>query len=89
MSKMLINIPDNITPDNLEDYFGVRSPKLFATFMSGTIISDNITNGDVMKLLFPDITVEKTENGDIWTDIDTDSTFSSVWWDAPYNEDND
>ena len=59
-------------------------------------VPDNVTNGDIVKTLFPDIEVKidriypSYEKGVICTlkdDVPINTiTFTLEWWDAPYKE---
>lgn len=44
-----------------------------------------MTNGDVMKALFSNC-VQGSSNDFVCTNIDGYTTFSNVWWNAPYKK---
>ena len=44
-------------------------------------ISDNATNGDVMKMMFKPNRVERTKDNGIVEEY----TFDKDWWNSPYN----
>ena len=47
------------------------------------IIPKGITNGDIIKALFPNIYTQRGEY-DVFTTLDDCTTFTYDWWDAPY-----
>lgn len=46
-------------------------------------ISNNATNGDIIKALFPNMYIEECDY-DIFTTLDGDTRFTYDWWNAPY-----
>ena len=88
--KLIIDIPEEMIIDvQYEDV--VQIP--LEVISNGTPISDNATNGDVIKAMFPDnVFAEdkwRDENGVTWhTDIISDNgmTFADFWWNAPYQK---
>ena len=51
------------------------------------IFTDNATNGDVIKALFPNRKVRKTEYGDVGYELAIENSavwFDGDWWNAPY-----
>lgn len=45
------------------------------------------TNGDVIKAMFPNITIVEIFDGDIWFKIDNSFLLlSESWWNSPYKE---
>lgn len=55
-------------------------------------IAQGMTNGDVIKAMFPNGKVIETEDGDLGYEIYIDkdysfcSWFDGLWWNAPYKE---
>ena len=58
-------------------------------------IPDNVTNGDVIKIIFPQMNINKkwkaTRHGDILSQdkehVELALSATSDWWDAPYRSD--
>ena len=51
---------------------------------------DGMTNGDVIKTLFPNAKIQKDILGNFWITSPYQLgtiTFREVWWNAPYKED--
>lgn len=46
-------------------------------------ILDGVTNGDMIKAMFPNMYSEECEY-DIFTTLDGDTRFTYDWWDSPY-----
>lgn len=46
-------------------------------------IAGNVTNGDMIKALFPNISVAIHDNT-VYTDLDDEVWFNLEWWNAPY-----
>lgn len=60
--------------------------KHFGVSINNTIsIPDNVTNGDMLKIMFPNMYVEECDY-DVFTDLDGDSRFTYDWWNAPYKK---
>lgn len=57
---------------------------------NGTFISNNATNGDMIKAMYPNIESRLDEKTGImlikWAD-GTMKTFKTIWWNAPYKAD--
>lgn len=53
-------------------------------------ISENATNGDVIKAMFPSVEVKEKNNGyEVYLGIGTAiQFFNHQWWNAPYKGDN-
>ncbi len=49
------------------------------------IIPDNATNGDVIKLMFPNVKIDIVDNT-VLTNIDNGLWFSLEWWNAAYKK---
>lgn len=84
--KVIIDIPK-------KDYDKMCKGELINTILvaikNGTPIPDNATNGDILKMMFPNIESRLDEKTDIilvkWTD-GTTKTFKANWWNAPYTK---
>ena len=50
----------------------------------GTVLPDNLTNGDMIKAMFPNERIGHCED---CTDLGDIATFDDDWWNAPYRED--
>ena len=75
--KLIIDIPEEeYKRGTLSGHFGCWSMKLHDTILNGTPIPDNTTNGDVIKLLFPN---------DIWLQLYARRA-KNVWWNTPYQK---
>ena len=51
-------------------------------------IAGELTNGELIKAMFPNCKAERTESG-LWVNaqnVDGDSMFSAYWWDSPYRK---
>ena len=91
MAKMIIDIPDDeynyfMYSEDFDSDDGYDAIE----FICNGIVLDNVTNGAVIKALFPDGKVIEREDGDIEYDIYVKGTFSlcilfdDLWWNAPY-----
>jgi hypothetical protein len=49
------------------------------------VIQDNITNGDVLKAVFPNMKINILD-GVVETDLDRITRFRHGWWDSPYEQ---
>lgn len=48
-------------------------------------IAGNLTNGDVIRALFPNISIVNVYGGDIWFKVDNSYLqCSESWWNSPY-----
>ena len=95
--KVLIEIDEKTFKDFHELIsinIGLRSGKtIIAKWLKaiskGTPIPENATNGDVIKVVFPNTESRLDENTGImlvkWVD-GTIKTFKENWWNAPYKE---
>ncbi len=73
---------------------GQRLPYgLSDTFKNGTILPDNLTNGDMIRAIFPDASFEKyaTNNNlkPVLIIMNGITEFDLDWWDAPYERGQD
>ena len=72
--KLLIDIPEiEYNTRKIMGYFSDNF-KILKAVANGTPISDNATNGDVIKALFPN-------------EHDFETDFDEYWWNAPYQKD--
>lgn len=91
--KVLIDIPDDayrhITEDDVFVYTARTNGKTFVAEMlkaikKGLPVSDNATNGDVIKAVFPKANVWESAGRICVDGHGCLKTFSIVWWNAPY-----
>lgn len=66
--------------------------------MKSIVISDNATNGDVIKTLFPNATIRRKEGHDSngwnfrpqivveFSETHSHQYFDEVWWNTPYDQ---
>ena len=86
MSKILIEIPDNVDYRNYDiPYF------ILDAITSGKLIPDNATNGDVIKTIFPNAKVRTNYYTycvevklEFHSQKDTGLIFDKEWWNKPY-----
>ena len=73
--KLIIEINEEKYNQIINSYQGsnVRPKDYEIAIINGTPISDNATNGDIIKALFPNE-----------SDFETD--FDEKWWNAPYQK---
>ena len=45
-----------------------------------------VTNGDVIKAMFPKIEIDYEGSDLVITNLDNVTSFSGTWWNAPYRE---
>ena len=85
MAKIVIDIDDNLYTRLFDN--GVTDAadmlKAYIAIRKGTVLPKNATNGDVIKALFPNITISSF-NGKTETSLDKHTDFRTDWWDAPY-----
>ena len=86
--KLIIDIPEvdyNYAKQQVAD--GITNPfKIWIA--NGIPISDNATNGDVIKAMFPNIVVEE-QSKDLFIVFNMDfqgTPFYKTWWNAPYQK---
>lgn len=90
MSKILVVLPDNIYYRNYDmPYF------VLDAITSGKLIPDNATNGDIIKVIFPDCKDWKAKiednDGEVYEvhfvqlpNSMTINKYEESWWNAPY-----
>ena len=92
--QKVIDIPQEVIEKDAEgyfNYFGCMSTTLYQTLKNGTVLSDNPTNGDMIKAMFPaaDIATNDKlgEEGTVFVHHkDHIIIFDLDWWNAPYRE---
>ena len=90
MKKVLIEIPE-------EKYIRICDEpctELALAVRNGTVLPDNLTNGDMIKALFPTADIATNDKlGEAGTVFvhhkDNITIFHLDWWNAPYREDDD
>lgn len=95
--KLVIDIQDDVYRVLKEDIYPIpdteRLALVFKTLVKkGTPLPDHATNGDVIKALFPHISIEDNCQKYYSVDIENlskDKSFNTVgfrkdWWNAPY-----
>ncbi len=92
MAKILITIPDE-KYNNLMYGESVEEEDAFEAvdcICNGTVISSNATNGDMIKAMFPNITVRDSYYTycvevklEYHSQHDTGLLFNKKWWNAP------
>lgn len=89
--KLMIDIDDkdfHRVCQGYIDYSNTLDGRCLAAISEGTPISDNVTNGDVLKAMFPNIVVEE-QSKDLFIVFNMDfqgTPFYKVWWNAPYQK---
>lgn len=85
-----LNIRD-VSTDYNSKVMGVTESDIDDTLTINAIpIPEDATNGDVIKAMFPNGKIIKTEDGDCGYEIYLDDTYSfcswfdGLWWNAPY-----
>ena len=82
--KVLIDIPDSNVIANTEGCFGISFDGMDyqEIIMGGTRIPDNATNGDILKIVFPNIEWEEIH------DIKGNKSIgcTNKFWNAPYKQ---
>ena len=85
--KVLIDIPKSTYKDIKESYSitcGENfAQKLVKYIKNGVPLPKGVTNGDVIKSLFPNISIY--EHGSTYS-VNNEYNFNSTWWNAPYKE---
>lgn len=85
--KLIIEI-DNEAYKGLVTEGHIFVKHIFNAVKNGTPISDNATNGDVIKMMFPNIEVEE-QSKDLFIVFNMDfqgTPFYKAWWNAPYTK---
>lgn len=81
--KLIIDIPEGVYKyGTLGLYFDCYSMRLHDTILNGTPISDNATNGDVIKAMFKPNRITRTDDDTVHLDYD----FTPEWWNALYQK---
>lgn len=88
MAISIAKIPDSI----FRRYSNKNAEMLEEAILNGVLLPDDATNGDIIKTLFPHISVEDNCQKYYSVDIENLSKdkalntigFRKEWWDAPY-----
>jgi hypothetical protein len=89
--KVIIDIPKFAYDEIVEMNKKGKAFNLLEAVAIGTPISDNATNGDMIKAMFPN-GKEYDNDGDVRYEIEIDfdysfcSYFDGVWWNSPYKK---
>ena len=79
--KVIIDIPKGLYYSVIDGHSDDCVKSLVDTFKNATLL-DNVTNGDIIKAMFPNVPVL------IFEDMDTvlfgNAQFDLNWWDEPY-----
>jgi hypothetical protein len=73
-------------------YCGIYDAEVYESIANGTPISDNTTNGDVIKAMFPNASIHYHKADALVNDYvsvnikdcDIQQDYSAEWWNAPY-----
>ena len=86
--KLIIDIPEYVIDDMKECGFIPEedNEELCKAIDNGTPIPDNITNGDVIKAMFPNGTTAKFCTFLRFIDGEHYFDCSEDWWNAPYQK---
>ena len=71
---------------NLCKYYSRREENSYICKYFHLTETYEMTNGDVMKALFPNCVVYYADHGVVNTNINYYTTFSASWWNAPYKK---
>ena len=86
--KVIIDIPEKdviiIKEHNFEWNYCVSN--LFDAIKNGRLISDNVTNGDVIKAIFPNSDIEEHRTYMKIVEGDYLLPCAYQWWNAPYQK---
>ena len=84
--KIIINIDESLYDAINQDIYinGMRSgktllQKLVASIVNGTPITDNASNGDVLKAIFKPNRITRTDDT-----VHINYDITPEWWNAPY-----
>ena len=85
--KLIIDIPAAEYNTICKDYIAVHAcPFMLGNAIKNGTLIDNATNGDVIKIMFPNMQFNIV-NELVWTNIDGHSTrFLVEWWNSPYQK---
>ena len=87
--KIVIDIQESVIEHLKDGSFGARTKDratLIDAVMNGTPLSDNATNGDVIKAIFPDAENIRMDNGlplNFVLEFELHRNYKD-WWNAPY-----
>lgn len=88
--KLIININEDIYKALKEDTYPIPNPEKIAVvfkvlIQKGTVLSDNITNGDVIKAIFPNLEQDKERLIQQYGSQSLYDTYEK-WCSLPYKE---
>ena len=92
--KVVIDIPQKLCVEIKQSY-SIRlddksTNKIIKAIRNGTVLPQNPTNGDMIKVMFPN---QDSDNGDSVALLDIDgyviTTIHKKWWNAPYERSTD
>lgn len=82
--RILIDIPDNWEEELNQSKITFADVVDIDTIRNGTPI-DNMTNGDVIKAMFPNVNVYE-HNGGATYSVNNEYNFNATWWNTPYQK---
>ena len=94
MEMVIISVPNLGSKENIING-SLASALILKGYKNGTFIPGNVTNGDVIKALFPDARVDDYDYDedpviDVYGMDDTEYiTFRKNWWNSPYKKEGD
>ena len=88
--QVVIKLPEDTYRDIIKNGFIYDEDNEIVTHVikNGTLIPDNATNGDVLKMMFPNADIE-IHNITVYVIFDMRSnviSFDLKWWNAPYTK---
>ena len=87
MKQVIIEISDNAYKAIIGSGYVVSDFNMISTIRNGTILSENPTNGDMIKAMFPNYESRYDTEYEIITghlDKTHRHNFDLDWWNAPY-----
>lgn len=88
MPKILINISDELYQTCKNRHSDTDEIEL--AIANGAVLANNATNGDMLKVLFPNICITYDDEDMVVIDgfpasVVSNIEFDKAWWEAPYN----
>lgn len=86
--RLLIDIPKEIYDQIINSYQGstVRPKDYEIAIINGTPIPDNVSNGDVIRAMFPNTSLHINEmSHTVWVGYE-EMSFRIDWWNSPYQK---
>lgn len=96
MQKVIIDVPNLDNPQNVVNG-SIASALITKAYKNGTFIPENATNGDIIKIMFPDVEVTEIKGS-----FDKDKLlgyrtwlggrsqdYLLDWWNAPYKKESE